>query len=150
LFRITQSFLVNAFAAQIKRENWNVLFTDFVNARRSGASSQGAMNYCFESIFDRFPDVVAVKDAVMLVAEVDLSYKELYVKKLRTFQSRKEDIFQCARSMLDLDIKFLALGLAFLRKPPISVARADDFSIWLYDPKREEFRVYKQACLGFP
>jgi hypothetical protein len=140
---MTQSFLVNALASQLKREGWTILFSDFVNARRGGAGPQGALNYCFELIFDQFPDIVATKDTVMLIVEVNLAYKEIYATKLKTFQSKQIELFQCVKDKLGLDVKSLLLGLSFVRKPPISVIRTGDFRIWVYNRKLGEFKLLR-------
>lgn len=142
MLRITQTFLVNALATYLRKKGWNTLYEDYVNARRGGPGPQGAINYCFETIFDKFPDIVAVKEHRMLIIEVNLKYKHRYVEKLRAFNSGKNKLLRCIEDKLDLDIQVLELGLSFLHKPPAK-ADLDGFHVWLYNRKLGEVSVYR-------
>lgn len=135
--------MVNAFKKQLQRENWNILYEDYVNSQRGGRGHQGAINYCFEMIFDKFPDIVAVREQTLLIAEVDASYKEQYVTKLRAFRSKQDELFQCIKNKIGLNLVNLELGLTFQRKPPISESKLVDFHIWIYNPARKLFDVVR-------
>jgi hypothetical protein len=127
---------VNALIEQLRSEGWDVLFADFVNSKRSGVGSQGALNFCLEKIFDQFPDIVAVRNNSLLIVEVDIAYKNTYMKKLKTFESKKDELFQCIKTKLGLNLRSLELGLSFVRTPSVQLG---DFRLWVYNPRRKKF-----------
>lgn len=144
MFRITQSFLVNSFAEYLREKEWRILYEDYVNGRRSGRGAQGAINYCFEAIFDQFPDIVAAKETRMLVVEVDIIYKHKYVEKLKSFGSKEHELLKCANKSLNLELTTVDIGMVFQSKPTASQAKElRGLHVWLYNKASNRFIPYR-------
>jgi hypothetical protein len=133
---------VNTLVSQLRVEGWTILYADFVDSRRSGAGSQGVLNSCFKRIFDQFPDIAAFRNHSLLLVEVNLSYKDRYLKKLQTFHSKKDELFRCIESGLGLDVKTLQLGFSFTRIPRV---RLRDYRLWIYRPRRKAFEEINEV-----
>ena len=140
LFRITQSYLVNILVTQLQEKNWEILYQNYVNARRSGGGSQGVIYHCFKIIFDQFPDIVAVKGGTLLLIQVDLTFKEKYVNKLKKFKLQQDKLFNCIRNKLGLNLTTLELGVAFERKPRVSMNKLSNLHIWIYNLRSKSFK----------
>lgn len=140
MFRVTQSFIVNSFAAYLQTNGWQILYEDYVNGRRSGRGSQGVIHHCFKRIFDQFPDIVAIKHRNMLIVEVDLSYKHTYLKKLTNFKSKQDELLTCVNEGLHLDLAALEIGMVFQLKPNASQSKElRDIRIWQYSKIANKF-----------
>lgn len=147
---MTQSFIVSSFASYLRENGWKILYEDYVDGRRSGRGAQGAINYCFEAIFDQFPDIVAAKETRMLIVEADLTYKCKYVDKLRSFESRKHELLECANRSLNLGLTTLDLGMVFQRAPNALQARElRGFHVWWYSRRAESFILNKTVPSTF-
>ena len=135
MIRITQSYLTNMLGVQLEKNEWEILYIDFADGRRGGEGNQGKINTCFETIFDEFPDIVALKDKCLFIIEVDLGFKQNYEDKLRKFMNKKSKLVECIQKSISQSIDQIKIGMAFERKPKRSFQNT---TIWILNSDKDK------------
>lgn len=107
--RITQTTL-NRLAAKIYEDRgWKILYQDMPGGSRSGVGLTALINSAFERTYNMIPDLVAAKDNVLLLGEVDVSLTRTYIGKFEKYASRANQLTQ-----LFVDMQLFATPPAIL------------------------------------
>lgn len=117
MIRVTQSFTIRKIIEKLTEEGYNLIYKDLPHGRRGGIGSHGKINLLFERLFDRSPDILAIKgDSLMVLIEVNHNYKESLNNKFNEYLSKKGELLDGVSDITDTPIKELEFGFGIAKK----------------------------------
>ncbi len=118
MIQVTQSLVINKIAELLKRFGYRILYKDLPGTSRSGFGERAKINLIFEHIFDKSPDIVAFKNGVLLVIEVDNNFSNEYKEKFDIYRNLSSTLISEIQNDLHLKINKLEFGFGYIKNAP--------------------------------
>lgn len=110
MIRITQTYLNNITIEYFLKFNWELLYNDLPGGRRSGVGRVAEINKLWEGIYNLSPDILLIKEGVLLLLEVDNTFNLEYEKKLLRFKEKKQQLIEGLERVLERKIQNMNFG----------------------------------------
>jgi len=114
---MTQTKIIELLRRELIKLNWDILYYDFPNASRSGVKNFGKIALLFEHTYDLSPDLVAIKNNILLIFEVDHDIHKVYEKK-RRYQKKQPTLILKFNSQFGRNIDRVKYGFGYIRNNP--------------------------------
>lgn len=107
----TQASMIIKTRKFLSSNGWTILYDDLPSGSRSGIGRRAEIFHIFDSLFNAYPDVICVKDDVLLVVEVDHILNSEYIHKLNGYLQKsgvlKEELATVSgRKINSVDVGF--------------------------------------------
>jgi hypothetical protein len=86
------------------------LYNDLPGGRRSGVGRVAEINKLWEGIYNLSPDILLIKEGVLLLLEVDNTFNLEYEKKLLRFKEKKQQLIEGLERVLERKIQNMNFG----------------------------------------
>jgi|SRR3989338_2975925 len=117
MIRVTQSFTIQKIIEKLVEEGYDIIYKDLPHGRRSGVGVHGQINLLFERLFDRSPDILAIKENKLIVLiEVNHNYKKSLNKKFNEYLSKKDELLKRISDITNAKVQELEFGFGVAKK----------------------------------
>jgi len=110
---MTQTLAIRRVSEYLGCEGWSIIYQDFPGGRRSGVGRVARINSALERIYNKIPDILAVKDATLLLTEVDASFDEKCEEKFRVWEEKIGLLLEELTIIMQYPVRDFRFGFAY-------------------------------------
>lgn len=152
MIRQTQSYLIRRIVEHLSNSNYSIIYTDYPQASRGGVGRKSVVHYVFETLYDRAPDIVAYKDKLLLLVEVNSKLENRYIEKFIEYKRKEVALLRELGERLNLPIVGVSFGFG-MKKRVVTVDIENlqfDLTIYVFNNSNDiiEEAVKRKATNG--